>query len=67
MSSGLISASPSAYELVDNVDTVLPMAVDNLSSPDRNTSPLSFDPPPPVLSDCASNEEEPLDDYEVWP
>ena len=64
MSSGLISASPSANELVDNVDTVLPMA-DNLSSPERNTSPLSFDPPPPVLSDYASNEEEVLDDYEV--
>ena len=67
MSSGLISASPSAYELVDNVDTVLPVAADNLSSPDRNASPLSFDPPPPVLSDYASNDEEPLDNYEVWP
>lgn len=66
MSSGLISASPSANELVDhdNIDTVLPMG-DNLSSPERNTSPLSFDPPPPVLSDYMSNDEELPDDYEV--
>jgi len=63
-----VSASPSANELVidnDNIDAVLPV-IDNLSSPDRDVSPLSFDPPPPVLSDYTSNDDDEIvDDPEV--
>ena len=62
ISSGIISASPSANELVDTIDAVLP-STDNLSSPERNTSALSFEPPPPVLSDFSDGEMP--DDCEV--
>lgn len=66
LSSSIISASPSANDLVNSIDAVLPV-VDNLSSPDRDASPLSFEPPPPLLSDYTSDDDddELVDDHEV--